>query len=273
MVHLDEGPFAHNTEFFIQMQSRPNGVVVLAATHAPWQLTQAYLRRFEKRIYVPLPDTAVRGLLFREFVHNFPHSLSNQDFDILAQQTVNYSAGDIFALVQTTQRCIVRLVCDATHFRKVPGNLSPIHQPVAEQAPPERCFVEKTGNWTVEHAKVAISEIDLTPRAEQVHLHCRAGQEENKISLELENKISEREFETSQVQESDNFLWAPCQLQDEGAQAMSLTDVPRDRLYVPPLTLEHFQIRPQALPADHTRMQKWAQDHDYILNKFEPFAS
>jgi len=51
------------TEFLVQMQGVGNdndGILVLGASNVPWELDPAIRRRFEKRIYIPLPDPMAR---------------------------------------------------------------------------------------------------------------------------------------------------------------------------------------------------------------------
>merc|ERR1711997_531751 len=56
------------TEFLVQMQGVGNdtdGILVLGATNIPWVLDAAIRRRFEKRIYIPLPELPARQTLFK----------------------------------------------------------------------------------------------------------------------------------------------------------------------------------------------------------------
>eukprot|EP00494_Astrolonche_serrata_P017643 UN17829 len=56
------------TEFLVQMEGvgskSSDGVLMLAATNCPWHLDPAIRRRFQKRVYIPLPDIEVRRAMF-----------------------------------------------------------------------------------------------------------------------------------------------------------------------------------------------------------------
>ena len=60
------------TEILVQMQGvgsdSAGKVLVLAATNTPYSLDQAVRRRFDKRIYIPLPEAAARAHMFEVHV-------------------------------------------------------------------------------------------------------------------------------------------------------------------------------------------------------------
>jgi len=49
----------------VQIKNKRFKLWVLGATNKPWLLDQAFIRRFQKRIYVPLPDFVARIQLFK----------------------------------------------------------------------------------------------------------------------------------------------------------------------------------------------------------------
>ncbi|XP_002159815.2 vacuolar protein sorting-associated protein 4B isoform X1 [Hydra vulgaris] len=112
------------TEFLVQMQgvgTDNEGVLVLGATNIPWALDSAIRRRFEKRIYIPLPDAQARASMFSLHIGSTPHSLTQNDFKVLAQRSEGYSGADIGVVVRDALMQPVRKVQSATHFKKVSG--------------------------------------------------------------------------------------------------------------------------------------------------------
>lgn len=112
------------TEFLVQMQGVGNqndGVLVLGATNIPWVLDSAIRRRFEKRIYIPLPEANARNNMFKLNLGDTPHSLSDDDFRLLGSKTEGYSGADISIVVRDALMQPVRKVQTATHFKYVRG--------------------------------------------------------------------------------------------------------------------------------------------------------
>jgi len=111
------------TEFLIQMDGVAVGqksrVLVLGATNLPWALDPAIRRRFEKRVYIGLPDQAARQRMFEIHVGKSPHSVTPQEFRQLAEASEGYSGSDIAICVREALMQPVRKVQDATHFKRV----------------------------------------------------------------------------------------------------------------------------------------------------------
>ena len=78
------------TEFLIQMQGVGNDckdVLVLGATNLPWALDPAVRRRFEKRVYIPLPDIKGRLALLRNSAEKNKFKFTHEQLQELAELT------------------------------------------------------------------------------------------------------------------------------------------------------------------------------------------
>lgn len=75
------------------------GVLVLAATNAPWHLDPAFRRpgRFDRIIFVPPPDESARSAIFNILLKDKP--VENMDVNALAKKTPDFSGADLQAVV------------------------------------------------------------------------------------------------------------------------------------------------------------------------------
>mmetsp|Transcript_114499 Transcript_114499/g.160750 ORF Transcript_114499/g.160750 Transcript_114499/m.160750 type:complete len:433 (-) Transcript_114499:82-1380(-) len=109
------------TEFLVQMSgvTPKDGerILVLGATNTPWSLDQAMRRRFEKKIYIPLPDEEARLVMFKIHIgKKTRHTLTDADMRTLAQRAHMRSGADIKILCKDALFAPVRRLSAATHF-------------------------------------------------------------------------------------------------------------------------------------------------------------
>jgi katanin p60 ATPase-containing subunit A1 len=69
-------------------------VMVLAATNHPWRIDQAFRRRFEKRVYVSLPNEESRLALLNLYMKNIS-TCDDLDIKEMADSLKEYSCADI----------------------------------------------------------------------------------------------------------------------------------------------------------------------------------
>jgi SpoVK/Ycf46/Vps4 family AAA+-type ATPase len=80
---------------------------VIGATNKPWSLDQPFLRRFSKRILIPLPDTDARMSQFK--LYTAPLTLDEDvNLETLARLSEGYSGSDIKDICQGVQLRVVR---------------------------------------------------------------------------------------------------------------------------------------------------------------------
>ncbi|CAN8285635.1 unnamed protein product [Cochlearia groenlandica] len=109
------------TELLVQMQGvghSDDKVLVLAATNTPYALDQAIRRRFDKRIYIPLPEAKARQHMFKVHLGDTPHNLTESDFEYLGIKTEGFSGSDVSVCVKDVLFEPVRKTQDAMFFYK-----------------------------------------------------------------------------------------------------------------------------------------------------------
>ncbi|MFX1470239.1 MAG: AAA family ATPase [Promethearchaeota archaeon] len=70
-------------------------LLVLGATNRPWDIDNAMLSRFEKRVHVPLPDLKARIGIFKIHTEGVNSALTDEDYVELGVRTEGYSGRDI----------------------------------------------------------------------------------------------------------------------------------------------------------------------------------
>jgi SpoVK/Ycf46/Vps4 family AAA+-type ATPase len=98
-----------------------DGVLILAATNAPWHLDNAFRRpgRFDRILFVPPPDAPARAAVLR--IHCAGKPAAAIDFEKLSGKTEGFSGADLRAVVELA---IENKLREAVQLRGIPQPLS-----------------------------------------------------------------------------------------------------------------------------------------------------
>lgn len=81
-------------------------VYVIGATNKPWDLDWAFIRRFQKRILVPLPDNHTRLNMLKHYMSTLQTD-ANVDLHELARLSEGFSGSDIRDVCQSAQLSLI----------------------------------------------------------------------------------------------------------------------------------------------------------------------
>lgn len=88
-------------------KASPVHVYVVGATNKPWVLDEPFIRRFQKRIFVPLPNVEARTELVSIYSKNLKIS-DDVSTDELVHLTDGFSGSDVRDILQSAQIKVVR---------------------------------------------------------------------------------------------------------------------------------------------------------------------
>lgn len=104
------------SEFLMEMDGfntkKEDRVIIIAATNKPWDLDDAIVSRFQRKIYIPMPDLEAREVVVK--IHLRGAGMSGVSMEGIAQRTEFYSGRDIMnvceeAVIGMVRECNPRL--------------------------------------------------------------------------------------------------------------------------------------------------------------------
>ncbi|KAK2160253.1 hypothetical protein LSH36_137g04022 [Paralvinella palmiformis] len=113
------------TEFMLEFDGLHGGneekILVMGATNRPYELDDAVLRRFSKRIYVMLPDHDTRIHLLKKLLEKHSNPLTENEISHLASLTDGYSGSDLTNLAKDAALGPIRGL-DPTEIKEMDPN-------------------------------------------------------------------------------------------------------------------------------------------------------
>lgn len=144
--------------------NKPNvGVFIIGATNIPWAIDDAVRRRFERTIYIPLPDPLARFDLLNRIISkkwkDIPHRMSADDIKTIVDQTAFFSGSDLSNLCAAAALDPVTQAQEAKVFSKTSnGKYEPALHPDT-QCGTQSCVVMDL--LTVPKGKLELSPITI----------------------------------------------------------------------------------------------------------------
>jgi AAA+ superfamily predicted ATPase len=129
------------------VQSDNEGVLILAATNAPWHLDPAFRRpgRFDRILFVPPPDAPARAAILRLQLKGRP--VEAIDFEGLAAKTEGFSGADLKAIIDSAVEEKLRAAMQAGALQ--PIKTSDLATAIKRHRPTARDWFETARNYAL----------------------------------------------------------------------------------------------------------------------------
>lgn len=105
------------TQFLLQLQSLPPTLTLVAASNLPWEIDMAIRRRFDRLIYVGVPNHTVRCTLMQRALEGIPHCLTSDDISHLATMMHGFTASDVVLVTEQAMAAPLQALVESRAVR------------------------------------------------------------------------------------------------------------------------------------------------------------
>lgn len=140
--------------------SETKHLLLIACTNCPWDIDPAIMRRFPRRIYIPLPDSKARKALLKNLLQKAgQHDLSSADVRMIVKRLSGFSGSDIASIASDASFGPIRSLGGIDAIRGVAASqIRPISMEDFDKAIAQatksvgRKEIQKYDDWTKEQA-------------------------------------------------------------------------------------------------------------------------
>ncbi|RWS05186.1 fidgetin-like protein 1 [Dinothrombium tinctorium] len=118
------------TEFLAQFDGitadTSDRILIIGATNRPQELDEAMRRRFDKKLYIPLPNKTARKMIITKLIKNELNNLTEDECDKISELTDGYSGADMTQLCKEAAMGPIRRISSLKFEDIEAHHLSPI---------------------------------------------------------------------------------------------------------------------------------------------------
>ena len=112
-----------NKEFlniFTQIEKN-EGIILIATDNYPWSLETTFLSKFQKKIYIPLPDFEAKKQILKLNMKNIPNTLTEEQIEDIIKKTNLLVGSEITSLISEASFYPFKKCMESEYFKKIPG--------------------------------------------------------------------------------------------------------------------------------------------------------
>lgn len=97
------------------------GIILICTTNCPWELDTGFLSKFQKKIYIPLPDFEAKKAILKFNIKDTPNTLTEEQIEDIIKRLNPLFGGEIVfytqdAIFEPFSKCL-----HSEYFKKIPG--------------------------------------------------------------------------------------------------------------------------------------------------------
>ena len=97
------------------------GIILIGTALFPWEIDTGFLSRFQKKLYIPLPNFEAKKAILKFNIKDTSNTLTEEQIEDIIKRTDPLVGGDVVSLTQQAISYPVWKCKRSEYFKKIPG--------------------------------------------------------------------------------------------------------------------------------------------------------